>query len=1141
MNTRRYRRLALALLPLCGCWLWPAVAAGGSTDVLATQILTRAGIRVGVCELPRVGDGSLAVALARAGATLVHGLAPDDGAAAGARAAAAGAGMLGTRVMVEQGSPAAVPLADWVADLVVIADATDANLAALPPGELRRIASPARGVIVAGQPAGGTGVLTRAALEAWAAQAGGAVTTFEDAGGLWVFMRVPALAGADEWTHFQYSAGNNPVSADTVIQPPYSIQYMTPPFFGAGGGARMAGGRLFEMQGQQYRHSDCTELVKTIWCRNAYNGQILWQMPLPRHVDAKRANIAATADTFYLPDNDQPGVRLIDAETGVLRGTVTLGGTNEEIKWLAVENGRLFALIGALAPPYPNNATYVINAYNAEIRGGKLNHGTRVCAYDLAAQTALWQYTVATNELIDPRAVAVWSNRVAFLLEDQRSYALTNNNELVEGRRLMCLDAGSGAEQWQNNDARLNRLWRKYLYIFGREYHPCLIGTPEGVRLRLLGIYGNDIFMLDPNTGTTRWALISGTDFVPETFAGFISGGKYYAKNRVYDVVSGAAQTTSGQWDGGCGVRTWSPHTGILGNLNEESIGLLLKSDCHMGTFAAGGLVNVLRGWCGCTKFWRGSFAFAPRGTLDVHRTITALAPGQLQPGPANPDAAGLPALSALDWPVYRHDNERTAGTPATVPPNATLLWTYVPPVPHVYSTNYDKYVMQRQDQPTEPVAAGGLVFFGGSDGKVEALDAATGARIWTYWTGGSVYAPPTVSSGMVYVGSYDGQVYCLDAQTGALAWRFRAAPFEQRIMRGMHLVSRWPVMSGVLVYSNTAYFAAGQASIQGVHVYAVDARTGALRWHNGQAGKPAADDLHPSLTPDGFMTVMGSRLYLRTRADLVARFNLATGALDPLPDYPRTPNEMDWDFYAPFGREIAVLGNGLILEGGRNLQHELNQREGDRNFTSFFIRRFSPDGQVHHRAAIRLTQLSIIAPAFDADGMAVVPGGYTKGPLPTGTQGLQMLDMRKVKSLAQAALDKGKGFASMTEPLQNMMLNGEPKPASRWDWPTNAPALFRGLAAFRWEFGNPMVQINALALTTNAVVITRGIQKTSGSNLIDDYSAWTVMALARGSGAVLWEYTLPCEPMLNGLCIDRAGRVIATLRNGGAVCVGAP
>jgi hypothetical protein len=49
----------------------------------------------------------------------------------------------------------------------------------------------------------------------------------------------------------------------------------------------------------------------------------------------------------------------------------------------------------------------------------------------------------------------------------------------------------------------------------------------------------------------------------------------------------------------------------------------------------------------------------------------------------------------------------------------------------------------------------------------------------------------------------------------------------------------------------------------------------------------------------------------------------------------------------------------------------------------------------------------------------------------------------------------------------------------------------------------------------------------------------WTVALLDRRTGNILWEHDLPCEPMLNGLCTDRDGRAVVTLRDGGVVCIG--
>jgi outer membrane protein assembly factor BamB len=73
----------------------------------------------------------------------------------------------------------------------------------------------------------------------------------------------------------------------------------------------------------------------------------------------------------------------------------------------------------------------------------------------------------------------------------------------------------------------------------------------------------------------------------------------------------------------------------------------------------------------------------------------------------------------------------------------------------------------------SSPAVAGGVVYVGSIDGKVYALNAATGAVKWTYATISAVMSSPAVAGGVVYVGSDDQKVYALNAATGALDWSY--------------------------------------------------------------------------------------------------------------------------------------------------------------------------------------------------------------------------------------------------------------------------------------------------------------------------------------------------------------------------------
>ncbi|MGB8908718.1 MAG: PQQ-binding-like beta-propeller repeat protein [Candidatus Cybelea sp.] len=55
-----------------------------------------------------------------------------------------------------------------------------------------------------------------------------------------------------------------------------------------------------------------------------------------------------------------------------------------------------------------------------------------------------------------------------------------------------------------------------------------------------------------------------------------------------------------------------------------------------------------------------------------------------------------------------------------------------------------------------------GMAYVGSYDGNAYALKAATGARLWTFLTGGEVFSSPAVVNGVVHVGSGDGNMYAL-------------------------------------------------------------------------------------------------------------------------------------------------------------------------------------------------------------------------------------------------------------------------------------------------------------------------------------------------------------------------------------------
>lgn len=75
----------------------------------------------------------------------------------------------------------------------------------------------------------------------------------------------------------------------------------------------------------------------------------------------------------------------------------------------------------------------------------------------------------------------------------------------------------------------------------------------------------------------------------------------------------------------------------------------------------------------------------------------------------------------------------------------------------------------------SSPVIANGVLYIGSNDNNLYALDAHSGKLIWQYATGGAINGTPTLASGVVYAGSYDKYVHAVDATSGKLIRKYNA------------------------------------------------------------------------------------------------------------------------------------------------------------------------------------------------------------------------------------------------------------------------------------------------------------------------------------------------------------------------------
>ncbi len=156
----------------------------------------------------------------------------------------------------------------------------------------------------------------------------------------------------------------------------------------------------------------------------------------------------------------------------------------------------------------------------------------------------------------------------------------------------------------------------------------------------------------------------------------------------------------------------------------------------------------------------------------------------------------------------------------------------------------------------SSPVISGDTAIYGGGDGKVHAVDIATGRERWSFATGGAVRATPAVAGGLVAAGGMDGVLYALDASTGALRWKFDT--------EGNSYFPRGEVQSSPAIADGTVVFGARDGFL-----YAVDAATGTEKWRSDHKGSWVITS--PAVTGD--VVIAGS-----SDGELVQAVDLATG-----------------------------------------------------------------------------------------------------------------------------------------------------------------------------------------------------------------------------------------------------------------------
>ncbi len=213
---------------------------------------------------------------------------------------------------------------------------------------------------------------------------------------------------------------------------------------------------------------------------------------------------------------------------------------------------------------------------------------------------------------------------------------------------------------------------------------------------------------------------------------------------------------------------------------------------------------------------------------------------------------AGAAASPAGEWRQFRGTPRLTGVSASTPPATLKVIWTY------------------ELGDVVESSAAivGGVVYVGGGNGDLVALDFESGALRWKYTTGNLIgESSPTVTADTVFIGDLGGIFHAVNITDGKPRWTFKT----------MSEIKASPVVVSDVALSGGARGDTVLIGSYDGHLYALDAKTGRQRWKVETMGQVHAT---PAVL-DGLAFIAGCDAVLRAIrvADGTEAYQIASGA----------------------------------------------------------------------------------------------------------------------------------------------------------------------------------------------------------------------------------------------------------------------
>ncbi|MCX7886478.1 MAG: PQQ-like beta-propeller repeat protein, partial [Verrucomicrobiae bacterium] len=644
----------------------------------------------------------------------------------------------------------------------------------------------------------------------------------------------------DEWTHFLHDAGNNPVARDRQVGPPRSLQWVAPPLWlrshetPSGFQAMVCGGgRVFYIFDEGLIGITDQRLPErwALLCRDAFNGKLLWRVPLERWgwpewardrfantdwttiiggrtivPDENQRRLVVDGDRLYATLSYHAPLTILDAATGQ---TIAVVAETQPVRQILAAGGvaLVYSREGQPDEDVPQPRA------KAKGKGKEAAPAGALIAVDGATGKVLWRRNGVRVQNI---LLAIDAGRVVFFgggkltaldLKTggdcwQSDVESRNVRNLVAHGGVVVLLCGDGLAAHDGPSGKL--LWRKQvplghglgtegLYVIGDVVWPDMMGvdedcTPNVKSPHVLAI-GYDL-----RTGVERKRIFVENLRSPEHHH------RCYRNKATERFLISSMEGLE--------------FLDLIGAGHSQHN--FVRGACKLGVMPANGMIYVPPDQCFCgpgAKLL--GFCAVRDGRLDTVRE--AGSPQRLERGPVYGKIRSPKSKvrSDEDWPTFRHDSARHGSTPTKVGPGLVGAWR-----------------VKIGRGLTQPTVAGDRVFAVSRETHtVHALDVKTGQQMWAVTAGARIDSPPTIFGELVLFGSADGYLYCLQAEDGALVWRFLAAPCDRRIMVNDQLESVWPVHGSVLVHDGVAYCTAGRSTYLdgGIRVYALEPATGKL------------------------------------------------------------------------------------------------------------------------------------------------------------------------------------------------------------------------------------------------------------------------------------------------------------------------